>query len=96
MNKNDKRYIRINAKTGIFILWNQLISDLDSLFSSWPLDKNLNKFVIIKKIIAKVKMAIPQAIHTNASQPFGATLGNSSSAGVKITIDEVNNKNKPK
>lgn len=41
-------------------------------------------------------MAIPQAIHTNASQPFGATLGNSSSAGVKITIDEVNNKNKPK
>jgi hypothetical protein len=41
-------------------------------------------------------MAYPKASQIKISQPFGAILGKFSNKGVKIILDEENNKNKPK
>ena len=73
---------------------NQLVPVLES-FSSWLfLEKNLNKLVIRKTIIANMNIARPQPTHAITSQPFGAKLGNI--AGAKVTKIEVANRNKPK
>ena len=73
---------------------NQLMSVLES-FSSWLfLEKNLNKLVIRKTIIANMNIARLQPTHAITSQPFGAKLGNI--AGAKYTKIEVVNRNKPK
>jgi hypothetical protein len=47
-------------------------------------------------MIEKVNIAYPQASQIKISQPFGAKLGKFSNKGVKIILDEENNKNKPK
>ena len=73
---------------------NQLMPVLES-FSSWLfLEKNLNKLVIRRTIIANMNIARPQPSHAITSQPFGAKLGNI--AGAKVTIIEVAKRNKPK
>ena len=47
-------------------------------------------------MMEKKKMAYPQASQMSISQPLGAKPGKFSNMGVKIILDEENNKNKAK
>ena len=58
--------------------------------------RNPNTLLTIKRMMEKEKMAYPQASQIKISQPFGAKFGKFSSKGVKIILDEENNKNRAK
>ena len=74
----------------------QLLVGCDVDLSALWFSRNLNTLLTIKRMIEKAKMAYPQASQIKTSQPFGAKFGKLSNKGVKIILDEENNRNKPK
>ena len=53
--------MRINVKIGTLIMVNQLILDFGSELLSSSFEKNLNRLVITRKIMAKIKITVPHA-----------------------------------
>ena len=92
--------IRANQRSKLVPRVLKFLSQLRVGYDGDPSDfwfsRNRNTLLTIKRMIEKVNMAYPQASQIKISQPFGATLGKFSNKGVKIILDEENNKNKPK
>lgn len=80
----------------ILRFFSQLRVECSAELSTLWLSRNRNTLLTIKRMIEKAKTAYPQASQIKISQPFGAKFGKFSNKGVKIILDEENNRNKPK